>query len=180
MECFNARLIFEYILNQLTIDCSDGEDEEREFSRCDNMNDFILMLKKIFNEQSLDETVYIVLDKSERLRDMEANVLPAFARLAELTACNIGVIFLSEIIFEKFNQGTGVREPYLLHFPDYSKSELLEIMSLDAPEEYAHEFYTGYCQLLLSVFYNACRNLRELRHLVSARYTVGKYKKHIQ
>ena len=45
--------------------------------------------------------------------------------------------------------------------------ELLEIMSLDCPPNYEVPFYKNYCNLLLSVFYLPCRNLRELRHLVS-------------
>lgn len=165
MECFNARLIFEHILNQLSLQCSDNEDEE--FTRCDNMNDFIRMLKNVLTKGNLGgETVYIVIDKCERLRDMESNILPAFSRLNELTSCNVCVVFLSEIIFEKFRQGTGVREPFLVQFPEYSKAELLEIMTLDAPSEHPRQFYFGYCQLLLSVFYNVCRDLGELRHLV--------------
>ena len=166
MECCTGRLLYECILNQLRTTSSDLENTTNV--RCDNMNDFIRMLRSLLMEGSLGgETVYIVIDKCERLRDMEVNILPAFSRLSELTSCNLCVIFLSEIIFEKFRQGTGVREPFLLHFPDYSKTELLEIMTLAASLEHPREFYHGFCQLLLSVFYNICRDLKELMHLVS-------------
>ena len=36
---------------------------------------------------------------------------------------NIAVLLLSEIVWEKFRQGTGVREPYVIHFPDYTAGE---------------------------------------------------------
>ena len=158
--------MFEHILNQLqTLQVDSNED--REFVRCDNMNDFIRMMRKSLTVENFgEETLFIVVDKCERLRDMEVNLLPTFLRLNELTGCNVCVVFLSEIIFEKFRQGTGVREPFQMHFPDYSKTELLKIMCLDAPAEHPKEFYIGYCQLLLSVFYNVCRDLKELRHLV--------------
>ena len=166
VECFNARLMFEYILNHLqTLQANTIEDTG--FARCDNMNDFIRMIKKSLTVENFGkETLYIVIDKCERLRDMEVNLLPVFLRLNELTACNICVVFISEIIFEKFRQGTGFREPFQMHFPDYTKTELLNLMCLNAPAEHPREFYNGYCQLLLSVFYNVCRDLKELSHLV--------------
>ena len=48
----------------------------------------------------------------------------------------------------------------------YITEELLEIMSLDTPEEYTVGFYKNYLNVLLGVFHFACRSLRELRHLV--------------
>lgn len=42
----------------------------------------------------------------------------------------------------------------------------MEILCLDCPYEYSKEFYRNYLNLLLSIFYHACRNLSEIRHLV--------------
>ena len=47
-------------------------------------------------------------------------------------------------------------------FPD----ELLTIISRDCPPDYPEEFYSSYANLLMSVFYMACRDLNEIRHLV--------------
>lgn len=159
--------MFEHILNQLQNLQKHHEGKGTDYLRCDTMNDFIKTMKKNLTVEKFgEETLFIVIDKCERLRDMEDNLLPAFLRLPELTSCNVCVVFLSEIVFEKFKQGTGFREPFQIHFPDYSKTELLEIMCLDAPDEHPREFYSGYCQLLLSVFHSVCRDLKELRHLV--------------
>ena len=49
----------------------------------------------------------------------------------------------------------------------YFLEELIEIMSGDCPTEYPEGFYNVYVSLVLSIFYYACRNLKELRHLVS-------------
>ena len=147
-------------------------DEEGDFStppKCDNMTDFIRQLKLLLSSRELvNETFYIVLDKAERLRDIEANALPAFLRLQELSQLNICVILLSQIVWEKFQVGTGFYEPITIHFTDYSKVELLQIMAKDCPPSYPVEFYTAYCQLLMSVFYSVCRDLNELRHLVNS------------
>ncbi|CAO2617034.1 Origin recognition complex subunit 5, partial [Lemmus lemmus] len=106
-----------------------------------------------------------VLDKAEYLRDMEANLLPGFLRLQELTNRNVTVIFLSEIIWEKFRPNTGCFEPFVLYFPDYSIGNLQKILSHDHPPEYSADFYAAYINILLGVFYTVCRDLKELRHL---------------
>ena len=166
VESFTSRLIFEHILYQLQE--SDEEDDFNAPPKCDNMTDFLRHLKHSMSEKELtNETIYIVLDKAERLRDIEANFLPAFLRLQELTQLNICVILLSQIVWEKFQVGTGFYEPIVIHFPDYSKTELLQIMARDCPSSYPVEFFKAYCQLLMSVFYSVCRDLNELRHLVS-------------
>lgn len=40
-------------------------------------------------------------------------------------------------------------------------------MTLDTPDGYSRAFYSSYVNLLLSIFHMACRDLSELRHLVS-------------
>ncbi|XP_067683053.1 origin recognition complex subunit 5-like [Haliotis asinina] len=164
VECYSSRFLYEHILNNLP--SSDTN------TRCDNMNDFVRLLQQGIQQCQLqDQTVYVVLDKAERLRDMEANILPAFLRLQELTGMNVCTIMLSEIVWEKFRFGTGFSEPYLLHFPDYSKNELLEIMSLDAPTDYPAALYGNYINLIMSVFHLVCRDLKELQHLASLNFS---------
>ena len=169
IECFTPRFLFESILLQLE-NCNDSgttDVDDLVYPRCDNMNAFLRLLKyQIKDQNRKEETVYIVLDKAERLRDMDTHILPAFLRLQELSNCNICVIMISEIALEKFRFGTGFREHITVYFPEYSKQELLQIMSRDCPPEQLRGFYTAYCQLLLSVFYAVCRDLNELRHLV--------------
>uniref|UniRef100_A0A8D1WXW2 Origin recognition complex subunit 5 n=1 Tax=Sus scrofa TaxID=9823 RepID=A0A8D1WXW2_PIG len=75
------------------------------------------------------------------------------------------VIFLSEIVWEKFRPNTGCFEPFVLYFPDYSIGNLQKILSHDHPPEYSADFYAAYINILLGVFYTVCRDLKELRHL---------------
>ena len=37
------------------------------------------------------------------------------------TKHNLCVIMISEIVWEKYRSGTGFSEPFVIHFPDYSK-----------------------------------------------------------
>uniref|UniRef100_A0A8D1AL05 Origin recognition complex subunit 5 n=1 Tax=Sus scrofa TaxID=9823 RepID=A0A8D1AL05_PIG len=165
VECFTLRLLLEKILNKLNHLSSSEDDCSAEIT-CETFNDFVRLFKQITKAENLkDQTVYIVLDKAEYLRDMEANLLPGFLRLQELTDRNVTVIFLSEIVWEKFRPNTGCFEPFVLYFPDYSIGNLQKILSHDHPPEYSADFYAAYINILLGVFYTVCRDLKELRHL---------------
>ena len=53
---------------------------------------------------------------------MDANLLPAFLRLQELTKLpNLCVFFLSNVVWEKFRAREGFQEPIQIHFPQYTK-----------------------------------------------------------
>nr|XP_025034497.1 origin recognition complex subunit 5 isoform X3 [Pelodiscus sinensis] len=87
IECFTSRLLLEEILTQL----QNLSSEKKHGSRvpCDTFNDFVRLFKQETITQDLqNQTVYIVLDKAEQLREMEANVLPGFLRLQEFAALN--------------------------------------------------------------------------------------------
>ncbi|GAB5568463.1 origin recognition complex subunit 5 isoform X1 [Prionailurus iriomotensis] len=165
VECFTLRLLLEQILNKLN-HLSSSENRCSTHITCETFNDFVRLFKQVTEAESLkDQTVYIVLDKAEYLRDMEANLLPGFLRLQELTDRNVTVLFLSEIVWEKFRPNTGCFEPFVLYFPDYSIGNLQKILSHDHPPEYSADFYAAYINILLGVFYTVCRDLKELRHL---------------
>ncbi|XP_075684405.1 origin recognition complex subunit 5 isoform X3 [Rhinoderma darwinii] len=112
-----------------------------------------------------------VLDKADVLREMDANLLPGFLRLQELTSNNVTVIFLTEIAWETFRPNTGCLEPLTIYFTDYSKADLQKILSSDHPEEYSPEFYALYINILLGVFYTVCRDIKELRHLAALNFS---------
>ncbi|XP_060574504.1 origin recognition complex subunit 5-like [Ruditapes philippinarum] len=164
VECYNERFLYEYILNYIAGNF-DMMAATADLIKCDNMNDFIRHLKQIVTGLN-SETLYIVFDKAEFLRDMEPNILPTFLKLQELTDLNVFVIMVSDIVWEKYRFGTGFCEPFVINFPDYSKEELVEILCLDCPEEYPIGFYNMYANLVLSIFHYACTNLKELKHLV--------------
>ncbi|ELT87755.1 hypothetical protein CAPTEDRAFT_162477 [Capitella teleta] len=172
VECYSARLLFQRVLNELSGHVPSAANDFTSYSRCDNTNDFVRILKHLMQQKRLAGTLYLVLQKAERLRDMEANLLPALLRLQHLTGENVCVILESEIVWNKFWCGTGFQDPIIIHFPEYSKDELLEIMlsssALDG--EYSSELKESYCNLVISVFHTACRNLRELQHMAQLNF----------
>lgn len=129
---------------------------------CGSLCDFLNFSKKYL--QGVKETTYLVFDNAEVLRDKEPVVLAALLRFQELTKANICTVFISQIIWEKFRLDLGVCPPILLHFSNYSKSELHEILCLDCPPDYSKEFYAAYINVVLNVFFVVTRDLQELRH----------------
>uniref|UniRef100_A0A8C7JDI7 Origin recognition complex subunit 5 n=1 Tax=Oncorhynchus kisutch TaxID=8019 RepID=A0A8C7JDI7_ONCKI len=165
VECVSVGLLFEQVLLSLF-----GSDSASLLSRSPSLSDFVRVYKQLCVQASAKQTRYIVLDRTELLRDMEANLLPAFLRLQELVEDNVTVILLSEIVWDKFQPNTGCFEPLLLHFPDYSKGELQQILSEDSHPSYSPELYSAF-NILLGVFYSVCRDLRELRHLAALNFS---------
>ncbi|XP_057360407.1 origin recognition complex subunit 5 isoform X2 [Manis pentadactyla] len=140
VECFTLSLLLEPILNKLN-PLSSLEDGRSTQITCETFNDFVRLFKQVTETENLkDQTVYI-------------------------TDRNVTVIFLSEIVWEKFRPNTGCFEPFVLYFPDYSIGNLQKILSHDHPPEYSADFYAAYINILLGVFYTVCRDLNELRHL---------------
>ncbi|XP_011190741.1 origin recognition complex subunit 5 isoform X2 [Zeugodacus cucurbitae] len=179
VESYTLRILFENILEYINKESADDVKTE-------NLKDFLEQLRHL---QSQPEAQYIiVLDNAERLRDMDANVLPSLLRLQQLSGLNICVVLVSQLPLEKFYCKTSIDDPITLYFAQYTKTETLEILSADFKnaqklmvallkhkkpenlttklqivETVTREFFNNYLNIFLGVFYKACRDLSELK-----------------
>ncbi|XP_044271349.1 origin recognition complex subunit 5 [Tribolium madens] len=173
IECYTAKILYETILNKL---CGLVD------TKCENMMDFIDHLQR--NRSEIHRSV-LIIDKADKLRTMDFNIFPGFLKLKELTGgIHISVIFLSQIILQKFYSKTNIVEPIQITFPQYNKDELLEILTLDIDYarsliinntkdggfEFDVDFYRNYLNVFLSVFYRNCRDLTELRYIARSNF----------
>uniref|UniRef100_A0A1Y1LEG7 Origin recognition complex subunit 5 n=1 Tax=Photinus pyralis TaxID=7054 RepID=A0A1Y1LEG7_PHOPY len=176
VECYTSKILFESILNQLS-DHKIDVIKAQPYARCDNMMDFVANLRKCGETVDLSRAV-IVLDKAERLRDMDSNLLPAFLRLTELADLSISVVFVSEIVFDNYCYKNEIVTPIKIHFSQYTKEEIIEILCLNfdtareaiessygAELSITEEFYRNYLSVFLSVFHRACRDVSELKYM---------------
>lgn len=174
LECYSQRILFETILNEWTGHRLNSQNLQ-PYAKCDNLMDFIAYFRDVEEDEMLLEVV-LVLDKAEELLNMDSNLLRAFLRLKELTEYPITVVFISQLVYEKFNGKNDDIPVVKVHFPQYTKEELLEIMTLDYEDSkdlllesysetftYDRPFFKNYLNALLSVFYRACRDVEELR-----------------
>ncbi|XP_017132623.1 origin recognition complex subunit 5 [Drosophila elegans] len=178
IECYTTKIMLEILLDSLA-------PAEGDALKADNMLDFVEQLRRWHGPQGADSQGFLIaVDNGERLRDMDANVLPVLLRLQQLTSLNLCVILLSQLPFEKFYNKTGLSEVISLHLAQYNKAETQRILGSDfaqvrsqlleqfaqdkkrleiCQEAVTEEFYNNYLNLFLSVFYKACRDVPELQ-----------------
>ncbi|XP_061523182.1 origin recognition complex subunit 5 isoform X2 [Phycodurus eques] len=165
-ECISTALFFEQVMLAFF-----GGDAAAALPRTPSLSDFVRVYRHHRSRAAVEQTRYIVLEKAELLRDMDANLLPVLMRLQELVEDNVSVLLLSELPWDTFRPSTGCSEPLPLHFPDYSKAELHQILTRDRHPSYSADLYSSYIHILLGVFYAVCRDLRELRHLAALNFS---------
>ncbi|KAI8575916.1 hypothetical protein K450DRAFT_259376 [Umbelopsis ramanniana AG] len=187
IERHTPRMMFEHAVNEWCSWSPSWDNQFTSIARIDNLNDFLCVLKEgvPLNQHSTEmigdkETRYLVLDRAERLRDMGATILPALLRLSEISQRNICVILLSTIVYEKFRTKSGSYEPLVIRFPEYSKEDTLQILRRDFSEDgmdievedkgtvhLNDDFFRSFSEVIYSIFFQNCKDLNELRHLVA-------------
>lgn len=105
-----------------------------------------------------------VLDKCEKLRRYDKNILGAFLKLRELSGLKVCVVFVSTLPWTAFYVDDNATEPITYYLENYTQKQLLEILQLDKPEQYSSKFYENYINLFLSIFYQASNDVRELKY----------------
>uniref|UniRef100_A0A8C6T534 Origin recognition complex subunit 5 n=1 Tax=Neogobius melanostomus TaxID=47308 RepID=A0A8C6T534_9GOBI len=159
VECLSVALLFEQVLLSFF-----GADAAALLPRGPSLSDFVRIYRQQCSDSPAKQTRYIV--------SVLQFMLHFYNRLNQtIVEDNVSVILLSEIVWDKFRPNTGCFEPLLLHFSDYSKGELQQILSKDRHPSYSAEFYSSYINILLGVFYSVCRDLRELRHLAALNFS---------
>ena len=171
IEHINSKHMFNYILNDLSSNLIGSVTNDKLQYKCDNIADFVMYLKEI-SINSTKPTI-IVLDKCDKLRNIDIGFLPAFSKLKEISGVDVCVILISDIVWEKFRVKIGMHEPIKIHFSQYTRNEFSEILLLNKPHDYEDSFYKDYLNLFLSVFFRFCRDLNELRYM--ARINFSKY-----
>ena len=60
VEHYTGRRVFEHILNHLSGKVPTPENDFDMYSKCDNMNDFVRLLKRVVEEENINQTIYLV------------------------------------------------------------------------------------------------------------------------
>ncbi|GAA5812658.1 hypothetical protein MFLAVUS_006115 [Mucor flavus] len=172
VECFTPRLLFEHAFNQLIHHQPSFRNGYTSKRKIDNIQQFVKAIRETFIPGS--QTRYLILDRAERLRDMPGTILPVLLRLSELTGSNICVVFISNIVFEKFRVKGGGIEPFLIRFPEYSREDTIKILQLDfkpstlsTGDELDLEFYISFLEVIYSIFCHNCKDINELRYFAA-------------
>lgn len=99
-------------------------------------------------------------------------MLAALLRIPELTNRNVCCIFISTLIWSKFQGGTGAADPLQVHVPAYDKAATVTILAQRCPTGIPATFFSRFVELMWDVFHGPCRDLNELGHLVTLLFPV--------
>ncbi|XP_063227743.1 origin recognition complex subunit 5 [Bacillus rossius redtenbacheri] len=171
IECYSPKLMYQQILHDL-FDDPEQSILDSIFT-CDNMMDFVTHLEQNAScERIFKEPYVIVFDNCENLRNMDGTFLSAVLRLQEFTKLNLCVILIAGISWDKFYSKVNCEVPIIVHFRQYTKDELLELLLLDvnADPRIPRHLYRAFLQLVLAVCCRYCCSLVELRHVARTTY----------
>ncbi|KAK6619977.1 hypothetical protein RUM44_006377 [Polyplax serrata] len=170
-EGYSLKLLFESILNQIAKHKLTEENSFQPYAKCNNFLEFVINLQSIsekFNVGKLNDnkslSVIIVLDKAEILRKFDKHVITTFIKLRELSKLKISVVFLSILPWTSFMVDDNPTEPIIYYLGNYNQKQIIDILKLDKPSDVSMKFYENFLNLFLSIFYQTCHDVRELKY----------------
>ncbi|KAL9702653.1 hypothetical protein quinque_006171 [Culex quinquefasciatus] len=161
------------ILNRLTGHVPCAANGYASLASVDSMKDFVAQLARL----SPSRSYIVVLENTDRVRDMDHNVLPMLLRLPKVTGLNVtGLapvvkLFVAEyskkdILVIMMNDFEALREQLRIELESYKHANLSEEeidKHLKIVEMLTPDFYENYLNIFLNVFFKVCRDLKELQ-----------------
>ncbi|KAJ9539249.1 hypothetical protein OSB04_031982 [Centaurea solstitialis] len=183
--CYNARQLFENILNQLLLHRKTESNGYSSAKKCEKQADFVNLLKealvgvidslkgnvgksssskKIWANGSM---VYLIFDSLELVRDWDksSTILPLLFKLHDiLKVPDLGVILISSSSLDTYHSDTGFVDPIPVYFSDYTEEDLRQIFmrNLSNPK-----LRSSFLDVVLKPFCRVTRRLDELSTALS-------------
>lgn len=148
--CYNPRILFESVLNQLLLHRKNLANGYSSVKRCDKPSDFINYLRDGLNsalkglkdnvERSKSKKsvrlgngnmIYLIFDNIELVKewDKSSSMLPFLFNLYELlNISELGLIFISSTSPDTYYLNMGFIEPIPVYFPSYTEGDLRQIL----------------------------------------------------
>ncbi|ODA77475.1 hypothetical protein RJ55_07104 [Drechmeria coniospora] len=170
-QCISGRHLFERIVGAVADSLALPPDTR--LRRCETLAQLAVALAAMLKgepamKSDLGRRFVLALDSIDKQRDAPPTLLPALARLSELIPC------LTCIFIVTAPPAGFLRTPASahLHFPPYSKSEFVRILSLAPPspvpgttQQETSDLWTRFCAAVHDAFVNsASRTLPSFRH----------------
>lgn len=149
LTCYNPRILFESILNQLLLHRKNATNGYLSAKRCERPSDFVNFLReallnkindfwgkkgcsssKTSEARSSGHMIYLIFDNLEVVKEWEksSTILPFLFNLYDvLKLPEIGVIFISNTSPDTYYSSMGFVEPVPVYFPDYVEDDLQQI-----------------------------------------------------
>lgn len=148
--CYNHRVLFDSILNQLLLHRKSAANGYSNAKRCERPSDFVNFLREALTnvKNNLKEKseklnsnkmihggvgnmIYLVFDNFHLVRewDKSSTILPLLFNLYDLLKMpEVGLIFISSTSPDTFYSNMGYVEPIPIYFPDYTEDDIRQIL----------------------------------------------------
>ncbi|CAN8230005.1 unnamed protein product [Cochlearia groenlandica] len=167
--CYNPRLLFESILNQLLLHKKSSSNGFVSAKRCDKPSDFVNLLREALSHviESLEDSdsgkmVYLVIDNVDLIRDWDKGSMILqflFSLCSVLKMPSFGVIFVSGLSPDVYYSNMGYTDPIPLYFHEYSEDDLRQIFLRNQPNK---KLYSAFLDVVLKPFCRVTRRVEEL------------------
>jgi len=149
--CYNQRILFESVLNQLLLHRKNAANSYANAKRCERPSDFVnflretltgvinnlkeksekLIPKKKIHGGGMGNMIYLVFDNFHLVRDWDksSTILPLLFNLYDMLKMpEVGLIFISNTSPDTFYTNMGYVEPIPIYFPDYTEGDIRQIL----------------------------------------------------
>lgn len=143
--CYNQRILFESVLNQLFLHTKNAANCYTNAKRCERPSDFVNFLREALTsvvnnlkEKSenkmhggMGNMIYLVFDNFHLVRDWDksSTILPLLFNLYDMLKMpEVGLIFISSTSPDTFYSNMGYAEPVPVCFPDYTEADIRQIL----------------------------------------------------
>lgn len=148
--CYNQRILFESVLNQLLLHRKNVANAYTNAKRCERPSDFVNFLREALTsvinnlkEKSdklvsgnkihggMGNIIYLVFDNFHLVRDWDksSTILPLLFNLYDMLKMpEVGLIFISGTSPDTFYSNMGYVEPIPIYFPDYTEGDIRQIL----------------------------------------------------
>ncbi|KAH0726480.1 hypothetical protein KY284_002345 [Solanum tuberosum] len=191
ITCYNPRILFESVLNQLLLHRRNESNRYSSTKRCERPSDFVNLLQEALHNvvdslkgnvekssskksvgRARGKMVYLVFDNLELARewDKSSNILPFLFKLYDILKMpEVGLIFLSNASPDTYYSDTGYVEPVPVYFPDYTEDELRQILMKNQKNP---KLYSPFLGVVLRPFCRVTRRVDELLTAFSSLYQI--------
>ncbi|XP_015067265.1 origin of replication complex subunit 5 [Solanum pennellii] len=191
ITCYNPRILFESVLNQLLLHRRNESNRYSSTKRCERPSDFVNLLQEALHNvvdslkgnvekssskksvgRASGKMVYLVFDNLELARewDKSSNILPFLFKLYDILKMpEVGLIFLSNASPDTYYSDTGYVEPVPVYFPDYTEDELRQILMKNQKNP---KLYSSFLEVVLRPFCRVTRQVDELLTAFSSLYQI--------
>ncbi|KAI4302825.1 hypothetical protein MLD38_038526 [Melastoma candidum] len=187
--CYSPRVLFESILNQLSLHRPNEDNGYSSAKRCEKPSEFINLLrdasvglvkslkdKTVYSKTKLSgvidgNMVYLVIDNIDLVLewDKSSSILPFLFSLYDLLKVpELGLIFISSVSPDMFHSATGSLEPLSIYFPTYSDEDMRQILMRDQSNR---KLYSSFLDAVLGPFCRITRRLDELSTVFATLFT---------